>query len=219
MCLAVSISLLSFSRRLPTPTIGIVLSFILAFINDLDWRTLSKSSIAIFTLSLLPSFPSILLGTSVDAILAFIARVSSSTLLLIVIISILDWVDLVRGLDALHIPRFIVSSLTMTIVFIPKMLRELSTLLLAGQARITIDRSLASSWNIISKSVGDMIVRSFYTAWMLDKAIKARSIEAYTRSFHLRRRSFHLDVDDLPLLISTISLVIFFIISEMVVCF
>lgn len=121
---------------------------------------------------------------------------------------------MVRGMAQLRIPSTATSAFAVTLRFIPKAFMEASKILAAREARILGGRRVKVIWSVLTASLGDLIVRGFHTAWMLDKAVKARSFSASKPKTEGSNRRFNLNFYDTVLLASTIVLTLVFAASE-----
>lgn len=104
----------------------------------------------------------------------FIIRVVAAGAIFTAFIFILGWRRTVEGLKGLKIPNGIVSLLSISIIYIPFLTREMVKMLSAREARILRRAKLREVWHVLASIIGDLILRSFERAWRLEKAIKAR---------------------------------------------
>jgi len=217
LCLIVSVSIVAFSRYTKTPIVGIIIGFVLTYTFNLDLRRIVKPVVSIIVVSLIASIPSMFIGTSLATVTCFLLRSASSALLLTVIVSALNWIDIAIGMSILRIPKVIVTQLAITMIFIPRFLRSYSNTLLAKRARIISNDRFSFSWDIASRSIGDMIVRGFHLAWKLDKAVKARSLQPIpvgSSSSSISKLTMH----DIILSACTVTLITVFLYSEVASC-
>ena len=125
-------------------------------------------------------------------IVAFILRVSVSTLALVGTVSYLGWMNIVRALIILRMPSFLTRSLMFFLLYIPIMARETVKMLAAREVRL-IKSSRSEAWRILSTVVGDLILRSIERSQRLNMAIEARGFSMrydLTYAFALNKRDY-----------------------------
>ncbi len=76
-----------------------------------------------------------------------------------------------------------------TIRYIPVAIREVSSLLVAREARL-ITSKLSTTWYVLASCCGDLLLRCFYRAWRVYLAFEARSLAFSSRSMYFLC-SFH----------------------------
>jgi cobalt/nickel transport system permease protein len=120
------------------------------------------------------------LGISLEGLylmIMFTIRVVAAASVFTAFIFILGWRGVIDGLRGLKVPGSIVSLISLSIVYIPFLIREMVRMLSAREARIVRKTGFRKLWYVLASVVGDLILRSYEHAWRLEKAIKARSLK------------------------------------------
>lgn len=117
-------------------------------------------------------------GEGLNTMMTFVARVLAATAIFTSITSIISWRGVIRGLEGLKSPRDVIFLLNTSIVYIPLFLREVLRMISAREGRLLVKPSLKGMWKLMATVVGDLILRGYERAWRLDKAIKARDLNA-----------------------------------------
>lgn len=116
-----------------------------------------------------------------NAMMVFTIRVVAAGAIFTAFIFILGWRKTMEGLRGLQIPRDVVFLLTLSIIYIPFLLREAAKILSAREARIVRRVKFREVWYVLASVIGDLLLKSYEHAWRLEKAIRARSF-TLTRS-------------------------------------
>lgn len=111
----------------------------------------------------------------VDTMLMFVLRVVAAAAIFTSFTFVMGWRRIVRGLQGLRVPRELGVLLNLSIIHIPLFLREAIKMLSAREARIMRKIRSRDLWRLLSTVVGDLLLRSYERASILEKAIKARS--------------------------------------------
>ncbi len=110
-----------------------------------------------------------------NSMLTFISRVVAAAAIFTSLAFIMGWKRIVKGLGDLRIPQELGFLLNLSIVHIPLFLRETVKMLSARESRVMRKIRFREVWRVLSTVVGDLLLRSYERAWMVDKAIRARS--------------------------------------------
>jgi energy-coupling factor transporter transmembrane protein EcfT len=106
----------------------------------------------------------------------FTVRVVAAAAVFTAFIFILGWRRMVDGLRGLKMPEVATSLISLSIIYIPYLIREMVKMLSAREVRIVRKTGFRELWYVLASVVGDLMLRSYEHAWRLEKAIKARSI-------------------------------------------
>jgi len=110
-----------------------------------------------------------------NTMLGFVLRVVSSAAMFTSLAFVLGWRRIVMGLEGLRMPRELGSLLNLSVIHIPLFLRETIKMLSARESRIMRRITFKKVWEVLSTVVADLIIRSYERAWIVEKAIKART--------------------------------------------
>ncbi len=111
----------------------------------------------------------------ISGVFSFIARVGLSAAVFTAFIFALGWRRLVEGLSDLGLPKELVFELGLVIISLPPLLRELSKMISAREARIVGETKLTGFWRVLATVAGDLLVRGYERAWRVEKAVRART--------------------------------------------
>ena len=111
----------------------------------------------------------------VNSMLTFILRVVAAAAIFTSFAFIVGWRKIVKGLEDLRMPQELGILLNLSIVHIPLFLRESANMLSARESRMMRKIRFKEVARVLSTVVGDLLLRSYERAWIVDKAIGARS--------------------------------------------
>lgn len=104
----------------------------------------------------------------------FAARVIASTITFIFILRVIGWRNVFSFLHLIKVPSEIVFIINQTIRFIPLFSNEVLKILIAREARV-----IGARWSlrrILSSAISDILLRSFYRAWVFSLTLNARTL-------------------------------------------
>ncbi|MDB5078632.1 MAG: Cobalt transporter component CbiQ [Chloroflexi bacterium] len=128
-----------------------------------------------------PSIPG-LIGASI-----FISRVAVSVSLAVLLVVTTPWADLLKSLQALHVPQVFILLLSMTYRYIFLFLRSAVDMFEARKSRMVGWTSGKEQRKWIAGSVGNLMNRSFKMSNDVYSAMLARGFTGETRSFNTFR--------------------------------
>lgn len=145
----------------------------------------------------------------IDAVAKLVSRVLASTAVLTSFTMVMGWKEIILGLEGLKVPKEVTSLLKISITNMPLVLRDVSRMLSAREARVMRDIKLRELWMILSTVVGDILVRGFERAWRLEKSVEARSFAVSPKKHEFGV----VTKKDLALLLFTITVLAFWILE------
>ncbi len=113
-----------------------------------------------------------------DTVLSFVCRVVAASAIFTSFALALGWRKTVAGLSGLGIPREVARMLTLAAINIPFFLRLTLKMLAAREARLVKKAGVRESWRVLASIAGDVLIKGYSRAWILDKAVAARSFPA-----------------------------------------
>ncbi|RLE87285.1 MAG: hypothetical protein DRN04_18365 [Thermoprotei archaeon] len=166
------------SRTLDTAVAASIFSIVIfvhayrrSVFNEL--RYIVKPLILILLIVFIVSIPLIIFKPG-PYVYLFAARVIASTITFIFILRVIGWHNVLSFLHLIKVPSEIVFIINQTIRFIPLFSNEVLKILVAREARI-----VGGSWSlrrILSTTISDVVLRSFYRAWVFGLALNARTL-------------------------------------------
>lgn len=126
------------------------------------------------------SLPLVLAGREAEAA-EFLLRVAGSTLSVAAIVTLVGWRSLSRGLASLGLPPWLSDSVRMTLVYAALLVGEALSLLAAREARSVGRRGVLDRWRLLATVVGELLLRVTARAYMVELAVRARSLEGGRR--------------------------------------
>jgi energy-coupling factor transporter transmembrane protein EcfT len=134
----------------------------------------------------------------------FISRVVAAAAIFTSFAFMMGWRKIVKGLEGLRVPQEITLLLNLLIIHIPLLIREVSKMMSAREARIMRNAGFKEKWIILATVVGDILLRSNERASRLEKGIRARSFA----SIEARRKDSSTEVVGKNLSLLSLSLCI-----------
>lgn len=138
-------------------------------------------------------------------VLAFIMRTASSVSIFVSFLTVLGWHGVLDGLASFKVPKSVLLMISIVIVNIPLIIREIFKFLLAREARIISKMNLKTAWYLLSSVAGDLLIRCYYRSWMLNKALRARTFDDSLPFYKYRNKITGKDF----ILISSVIILIF----------
>ena len=123
----------------------------------------------------------------------FMARTLISTTLLICGIQAVGWINVVRGMELLHIPKPIVESMVMMLRFLSLFIDEVLSMLIARSARLIGRPRGVCIWRMLASIVSDIVLKSLHRAYAVSIARSARTLGHSSRGAYRRARATVLD--------------------------
>ncbi len=151
-------------------------------------------------------------STGLENFIFFGSRVIVSSLFFILPIIGLGWYGFLKSLSRLKPLRVFLLIISLVIVVIPRIIRNMLSIMFAREARI-ISKNYKVLWRTISSTIGDTIIISHEYARKLTKAITARTI-TNTYFYEANRWKYKYNYKDLTLILGTIVYVILYILVE-----
>ena len=151
-------------------------------------------------------------STGLENFIVFVSRVIVSSLFFILPIIGLGWYGFLKSLSRLKPLRVFLSIISLVIVILPRIIRNMLSIMFAREARI-ISKNYRVLWRTISSAIGDTIIVSHEYAGKLTKAITARTI-TNIYFYETKKRRYRYNYIDLMLILGTTTYIILYILVE-----
>ncbi len=151
-------------------------------------------------------------STGLENFVVFVSRVIISSLFFILPIIGLGWYGFLKSLSRLKPLRVFLSIISLVIVILPRIIRNMLSIMFAREARI-ISKNYRVLWRTISSTIGDTIIVSHEYAGKLAKAIAARTI-TNTCLYETNMWKHKYNYIDLTLILETITYITLYVLVE-----
>jgi len=143
--------------------------------------------------SIVVSLPLVVMGRAAEAA-EFLLRVAGSTLSVAAVVALVGWRRLSQGLSSLGLPAWLADSIRMTLVYTALLAGEARTLLAAREARNMGRQGILGQWRLLATAVGEFLVRASARAYMVELAVRARSLDEARERRRAGRGSLWVDL-------------------------
>ncbi len=151
-------------------------------------------------------------STGLENFIVFVSRVIVSSLFFILPIIGLGWYGFLKSLSRLKPLRVFLSIISLVIVVLPRIIRNMLSIMFAREARI-MSKNYRILWRTISSTIGDTIIVSHEYAGRLTRAITARTI-TNTYFYETKSWKYKYNYIDLMLILGAITYIILYILVE-----
>ena len=138
---------------------------------------LIRSLAYILALATIVALPLLLWSPRADVYM-FIFRVVSSTFTFTTLARVIGVRQVIGFARLVRIPTILVDALRYTVAFIPVFLNDTLKLLMAREARPSLDSGISSVWRRIATVASEAMLRSYSRAHTLSLTLKARSMSS-----------------------------------------
>lgn len=145
------------------------------YVYNIDYDTALRTILIISIMVLVVSVPATIIY-GIDAVNMFIIRTLSSSIIFVLMLRIIGWWNLIRGLELIKTPRIIIEMVYQTVKFIPLFLSETLKLLMAREARVLGKTNTHHIWGSLSSIVAELMVKAYHKSAMLNMALSARTL-------------------------------------------
>ncbi|MCE4624876.1 MAG: hypothetical protein F7C35_03315 [Desulfurococcales archaeon] len=115
---------------------------------------------------------------NIDGFLFFVARITLAPLPIVTLVYATGWPRVASTLYRIKHLRRVAGMLTLSLLLIPRSLRNLFSIVAAREAR-TFEEGYMREWKLLATAVGDFIADSTGYSKRLEMAIKARTFTEY----------------------------------------
>ncbi len=214
--LLVLVFIVATTSSITTCIIGVIFSIVVMLVANRELHKLHnvhntsydialKTILMISVMILVISAPATIIY-GVDAVYMFIIRTLSSSIIFILMLRVIGWWNIIKGLELVRTPRIIIEMIYQTVKFIPLFLNETLKLLTAREARILGKTSIRNVWDSLSSIVAELIVKAYYKSVMLNMALNARTL---SKNNYTLCRTGNLTIYDILLIMITGALLVY----------